>query len=32
MIDPSILIDSLVVLLCDIPDLVMEVGGDPDRI
>lgn len=32
MIDPSTLIDSLVTLLRDIPDLVMEVGGDPDRI
>lgn len=32
MIDPSILIDSLVTLLRDIPDLVMEVGGDPERI
>lgn len=32
MIDPSALIDSLVALLRDIPDLVMEVGGDPERI
>jgi len=32
MIDPSTLIDSLVALLRDIPDLVMEVGGDPERI
>lgn len=32
MIDPSILIDSLVTLLRDIPDLVTEVGGDPERI
>ncbi|MBI4909915.1 MAG: hypothetical protein HY820_40225 [Acidobacteria bacterium] len=32
MIDPSTLIDSLVALLRDVPDLVMEVGGDPDRI
>ena len=32
MIDPSTLIDSLVTLLRDIPELVMEVGGDPERI
>jgi hypothetical protein len=32
MIDPSTLIDSLVTLLRDISDLVMEVGGDPERI
>ena len=32
MIDPSTLIDSLVTLLRDIPDLVMEVAGDPERI
>ena len=32
MIDPSTLIDSLVALLRDIPELVMEVGGDPERI
>jgi hypothetical protein len=32
MIDPSTLIDSLVMLLRDIPDLVMEMSGDPDRI
>ena len=32
MIDPSVLIDSLVALLRDIPELVMEVGGDPERI
>lgn len=32
MIDPSILIDSLATLLRDIPDLVTEVGGDPERI
>jgi len=32
MIDPSTLIDSLVALLRDIPDLVMEVAGDPERI
>ncbi len=32
MIDPSVLIDSLVTLLRDIPDLVMEVAGDPERI
>jgi hypothetical protein len=32
MIDPSTLIDSLVTLLRDIPDLVTEVAGDPERI
>jgi len=32
MIDPSTLIDSLVALLRDIPELAMEVGGDPERI
>jgi len=32
VIDPSTLIDSLVTLLRDIPDLVMEMGGDADRI
>jgi len=32
MIDPSVLIDSLVTLLREIPDLVMEVAGDPERI
>ena len=32
MIDPSILIDSLVALLRDVPDLVMEMGGNPGRI
>jgi hypothetical protein len=32
MIDPSTLIESLVTLLRDIPDLVAEMGGDPDRI
>jgi hypothetical protein len=32
MIDPSELIDSLVVLLRDISDLVAEVGDDPERI
>lgn len=32
MIDPAALIDSLVALLRDVPDLVMEMGGDPDRI
>ena len=32
MIDPSVLIDSLVTLLRDIPDLVLEVAGDPERI
>lgn len=32
MIDPSALIESLVTLLRDIPDLVAEMGGDPERI
>ncbi len=32
MIDPSGLLDSLVALLRDIPELAMEVGGDPERI
>ena len=32
MIDTSILIDSLVGLLRDIPELVAEMGGDPERI
>lgn len=32
MIDPSALIDSLVSLLRDIPELVMEVGDDPERV
>ena len=32
MIDPSELVNSLVVLLRDVPDLVGEMDGDPDRI
>lgn len=32
MIDPSELVDRLVTLLRDIPDLVAEMGGDPERI
>jgi len=32
VIDPSALIDNVVALLRDIPDLVMEVNGDPERI
>mgnify|MGYP000094317710 CR=1 FL=1 len=32
MIDPAELVDNLVALLRDLPDLVMEVDGDPDRI
>ena len=32
MIDPSILINALVALLQDIPELVTEMNGDPDRI
>ena len=32
MIDPSAIIDALVGLLRDIPDLVKEMSGDPERI
>ncbi|MCX6629014.1 MAG: hypothetical protein NTW28_15460 [Candidatus Solibacter sp.] len=32
MIDPSELIDNLVAMLRDVPDLVTEVGGDAERI
>jgi hypothetical protein len=32
MIDPAALVDNLVALLRDIPDLVTEMGGDPERI
>lgn len=32
MIDPSEIITSLVAMLSDIPDLVVEMGGDADRI
>jgi len=32
VIDPSILVSSFVALLKDIPDLVMEMEGDPERI
>ena len=32
MIDPAAIIDALVTLLRDIPDLVTEVGEDPERI
>lgn len=32
MIDSSVLIDNLVAALRDIPDLVTEMGGDPERI
>jgi hypothetical protein len=32
MIDPSELVDSLVAMLQDIPDLVIEMGGDAERI
>lgn len=32
MIDASELVNNLVALLREIPDLVTEVGGDPDRI
>ncbi len=32
MIDSSVLVDNLVAALRDIPDLVVEMNGDPDRI
>lgn len=32
MIDPSVLVDNLVAMLQDIPDLVEEMGGDATRI
>ena len=32
MIDPSEIVDALITLLRDIPELVIEMGGDPDRI
>ena len=32
MIDPSLLVDSLVTMLRDIQDLVLEMDGDPERI
>ena len=32
MIDTSILVNNLVAMLRDIPDLVEEMGGDPERI
>ena len=32
MIDTSVLVDNLVAVLRDIPDLVEEMGGDPERI
>ena len=32
MIDPSVLVDNLVAMLRDIPDLVVEMDGDPERI
>ena len=32
MIDPSALVSNLVTMLRDIPDLVAEMGGDPERI
>ncbi|MBS1877713.1 MAG: hypothetical protein JSU00_31165 [Acidobacteria bacterium] len=32
MINPAELVDNLVAMLRDIPDLVMEMGGDPERI
>ena len=32
MINPAELVDNLVAMLRDIPDLVIEMGGDPERI
>ena len=32
MIDTSVLVDNFVVVLRDIPELVEEMGGDPERI
>ncbi len=32
MIDPSVVVNNFVALLRDIPDLVAEMNGDPDRI
>ena len=32
MIDTSVLVDNLVAMLRDIPELVEEMGGDPERI
>ena len=32
MIDPSQIITNLVAMLRDIPDLVVEMGGDAERI
>ena len=32
MIDPSEIVDALITLLRDIPELVIEMGGDPARI
>ena len=32
MIDPSVLVDNLVALLRDIPELVLEMDGEPERI
>ena len=32
MIDTSVLVDNLVATLRDIPDLLVEMGGDPERI
>ena len=32
MIDTSVLVDNLVAVLRDIPELVEEMGGDPERI
>ena len=32
MVDPSVLVDSLVGMLRDIQDLVLEMDGDPERV
>ena len=32
MIDPSEIVTNLVAMLRDVPDLLVEVGGDPTRI
>src|SRR4051794_27601968 len=32
MIDTSFLVDNLVAVLRDVPELVQEMGGDPERI
>lgn len=32
MVNPSEIVEALIVLMRDIPDLIAEVGGDPERI